>query len=125
MIVFNIKNIRKKKGITLYKLEKITGISRAYLYKLENNIKLNPTLAVLYSIANGLDVNIKDLFFSKFDIEDLKQEMYKRIDKYGLNSPKVMEISQILDLLINIEMQEKTWHYNMYINAKMKKINAS
>lgn len=107
MIVFNIKNIRKKKGITLYKLEKITGISRAYLYKLENNIKLNPTLAVLYSIANGLDVNIKDLFFSKFDIEDLKQEMYKRIDKYGSNSPKVMEISQILDLLINIEMQEK------------------
>ena len=107
MIVFNIKNIRKKKGITLYKLEKITGISRAYLYKLENNIKLNPTLAVLYSIANGLDVNIKDLFFSKFDIEDLKQEMYKRIDKYGLNSPEVMEISQILDLLINIKMQEK------------------
>lgn len=107
MIVFNIKNIRKKKGITLYKLEKITGISRAYLYKLENNIKLNPTLAVLYSIANGLDVNIKDLFFSKFDIEDLKQEMYNRIDKFGLNSKEVLEVSQIIDLLINIKMQEK------------------
>lgn len=107
MIVFNIKNIRKKKGITLYKLEKITGVSRAYLYKLENNIKLNPTLAVLYSIANGLDVNIKDLFFSKFDIEDLKQEMYTRIDKFGLNSKEVLEVSQIIDLLINIKMQEK------------------
>lgn len=107
MIVFNIKNIRKKKGITLYKLEKITGISRAYLYKLENNIKLNPTLAVLYSIANGLNVNIKDLFFSKFDIEDLKQEMYNRIDKFGLNSKEVLEVSQIIDLLINIKTQEK------------------
>lgn len=107
MIVFNIKNIRKKKGITLYKLEKITGISRAYLYKLENNIKLNPTLAVLYSIANGLNVNIKDLFFSKFDIEDLKQEMYNRIDKFGLNSKEVLEVSQIIDLLINVKMQEK------------------
>lgn len=107
MIIFNIKNIRKKKGITLYKLEKITGISRAYLYKLENNIKLNPTLAVLYSIADGLDVNIKDLFFSKFDIENLKQEMYTRIDKFGLNSKEVLEVSQIIDLLINVKMQEK------------------
>lgn len=107
MIVFNIKNIRKKKGITLYKLEKITGISRAYLYKLENNIKLNPTLAVLYSIADGLDVNIKDLFFSKFDMENLKQEMYTRIDKFGLNSKEVLEVSQIIDLLINVKMQEK------------------
>lgn len=107
MIIFNIKNIRKKKGITLYKLEKITEISRAYLYKLENNIKLNPTLAVLYSIADGLDVNIKDLFFSKFDIENLKQEMYTRIDKFGLNSKEVLEVSQIIDLLINVKMQEK------------------
>lgn len=107
MIIFNIKNIRKKKGITLYKLEKITGISRAYLYKLENNIKLNPTLAVLYSIADGLDVNIKDLFFSKFDIENLKQDMYTRIDKFGLNSKEVLEVSQIIDLLINVKMQEK------------------
>ena len=107
MIVFNIKNIRKKKGITLYKLEKITGVSRAYLYKLENNIKLNPTLAVLYSIADGLDVNIKDLFFSKFDIENLKQDMYTRIDKFGLNSKEVLEVSQIIDLLINVKMQEK------------------
>lgn len=37
----------------------------------------------------------------------LKRELNRRIDVFGLNSVQVMEISQILDLLINIEMQEK------------------
>lgn len=108
MVIFNIKNIRLQKKISISKLSKITNISRTYIRDLENNIKLNPTLAVLYSIANSLDVNIKDLFYTKFDIENLKEEMYKRIDKYGLNSPEVMEISQVIDLLINIEIQEKS-----------------
>ena len=107
MVIFNIKNIRLQKKISISKLSKITNISRTYIRDLENNKKLNPTLAILYSIANALDVNIKDLFYSKFDIENLKEEMYARIDKYGLNSAEVMEISHLIDFLINIEMQEK------------------
>ena len=74
---------------------------------MEKGNKNNPTLDKLLSIATTLDVNIKDLFYTKFDIENLKEEMYKRIDKYGLNSAEVMEISHVIDLLINIEMQEK------------------
>ncbi len=31
--------------------------------------------------------------------------MYDRIDKFGLNSNEVLEISQIIDLLINIDMK--------------------
>lgn len=106
MIVFNIKKIREQKGLTLYRLEKITGISRAYLYRLENNKTTNPTLNTLYKISVALNVNIKDLFYSTLDIEELKKEMYKKIDKYGLNSKEVAEVSQLIDLLINIEMKE-------------------
>lgn len=107
MIVFNIKNIRKQKEITLYRLEKLTGISRAYLYRLENNKTTNPTISTLYKIAIALNVNIKDLFYSKFDIENLKEKMYQKIDTYGINSKEVAEISHLIDLLINIDMQEK------------------
>lgn len=105
MIVFNIQNLRKNKNISLYKLEKLTHLSRAYLSRLENNIKLNPSMNTLMRIANALDVNVKDLFYTTLDINNLKEEMYKRIDKYGINSKEVMEVSQIIDLLINIDMK--------------------
>ena len=107
MIVFNIKKIREEKRITLYRLEKLTGISRAYLYRLENNKTTNPTISTLYKIAISLNVNIKDLFYSKFDIESLKEKMYQKIDTYGINSKEVAGLSQLIDLLINIDMQEK------------------
>ena len=114
MFIFRIKEVREKKNMTLYKLEKETGISRSYLHALENNKKSNPSLATMYKISNALDVNIRDLFYATADINSLKEEMYARIDKYGLNSAEVMEISQVIDLLINIEIQEKSWLHNTF-----------
>lgn len=103
MIVFVIKKIRENKNISLYKLSKITGLSRTYLRKIENNINTNPTLSVLEKIATSLEVDIKDLFYSKLDIDNLKQQMYKKIDMYGINSEEVLEISHIIDLILNID----------------------
>lgn len=64
MIVFKIKEIRKNKKITIYKLAQETSISRGYLTDLENNKKCNPTLQTLCKIASALNVNVKDLFDS-------------------------------------------------------------
>ncbi len=105
MIVFNIRNVRKNRKISLRKLSDMTGISRAYLYDLENNRRFNPTLFILQKIAEELEVNIKDLFYSLNDIDNLKEEMYRRINKYGINSKEVLEVSQVIDLLINIKMK--------------------
>ncbi len=106
MIVFRIKQIRESKNITAYRLAKDIKISRSYLSELENNKKMNVSLQVLVDIADYLNVNVKDLFYTTFDINSLKQKMYRRIDKYGINSPEVLEISQIIDLLINIDMRK-------------------
>lgn len=106
MYVFNIKNLRKSKGISLNKLHQMTGVSRAYLHDLENNRRFNPTLFILQKISEVLEVNIKDLFYSPNDIDNLKQEMYRRIDEYGLDSKEVLEVSQIIDLLINVKMKK-------------------
>ena len=107
MVVFVIKQLRESKNISQYKLSKITNISRTYLRNLEKNKVCNPTMHTLDLIAQALNVNIKDLFYSKLDIEELKEELNYRIDKFGLNSNEVMEASQILDLIINIK-KEKT-----------------
>lgn len=102
MLIFNIKNIRLNKNITLYKLSKMTGLSRTYLRNIENNIDTNPTVSVLEKIASVLEVNIKDLFYSELDIECLKKQMYEKIDMYGINSKEALEISSIIDLVLNI-----------------------
>lgn len=103
MYVFVIKLLRRSKNITLYKLSQVTGISRTYLRELENNNVFNPTMKVLDKIANALDVTIKDLFYYDNDVNKLKEEMYRRIEVLGLDSKEVYEISQIIDLLLNVE----------------------
>lgn len=107
MFVFVIKNIRLKKNLTIYRLSKITGINRGYLTQLENNKKFNPSLEIMYKIAKALDVKVDDLFYSELDIDSLKEQMYRKIDKYGINSKEVLEVSQIIDLLINVKTQKK------------------
>ena len=106
MIVFRIKQIRESKNITAYRLAKDVKISRSYLSELENNKKMNVSLEVLVNIADYLNVNVKDLFYTTFDINSLKQKMYRRIDKYGINSKEALEVSQIIDLRINIDMRK-------------------
>lgn len=106
MFVFVIKNIREKKNITIYRLSKITGISRPYLTQLENNKKFNPSLATMYKIANALEVKVDDLFYSELDIDDLREEMYRRMDIYGRTSKEVLEVSHVIDLLLNIKMKK-------------------
>lgn len=105
MFVFVIKKIRLEKNITLYRLSKLTGITRSYLIELENNKKFNPSLKVMHKIATALNVKVDDLFYSELDMKSLKKEMYRRIDTYGINAKEVMEISQIIDLLINLKLK--------------------
>lgn len=106
MFVFIIKNVRESKNITLYRLMKLTGLSYSYLSELENNKVFNPSLKTMHTIANALNVKIDDLFYSELDLEKLREEMYDRIDIFGLDSKEVLEISQIIDLLINVKMKE-------------------
>lgn len=106
MFVFVIKNKRIEKNITLYRLVKITGLSYSYLSELENNKVFNPSLATMYKIAHALDCKIDDLVYGELDIDNLKKELNRRIDEYGLRSKEALEISQIIDLLINIKMEK-------------------
>lgn len=105
MFVFVVKNIRENKKNSLNKLSEKTRISKSYLHELENNKKFNVSLDKLYRIASALNVNVKDLFYTALDIEDLRKELHDRINKYGLNSKETIEISKVIDLLVNINFK--------------------
>lgn len=106
MFVFVIRNVREKRNMSLYRLVKITGLSYSYLSELENNKIFNPSLKTMYKIANALDVKVDDLFYSELDIDILKEEMYRRIDEFGIDSKEAMEVSQVIDLLINVKFKK-------------------
>ncbi|MDD2389590.1 MAG: XRE family transcriptional regulator [Desulfobacterales bacterium] len=58
-----IKEIRKKKGLSLQNLSERCGYSKGYLSKIERS-KDAPRIAVLQAISNALEVPITELFKS-------------------------------------------------------------
>lgn len=60
MYLKEIKNSRKKKGITQEQLAKLTGLSRNTIINFEND-KRNPRVKDLRKIANALSVPIEQL----------------------------------------------------------------
>lgn len=107
MFIFEIKKIRNLKNIKLNELCFKSGLSRSYLTKLENNHLNTCNLETLKKISDSLEVNIKDLFYTEYDIEDLKEELNEIVDEYGIKSKEALEISQLVDLLINVINKEK------------------
>ena len=59
-------------------------------------------MKILDKIVSVLNVTIKDLFYYNNDVEELRSEMYRRINKHGLDSKETYEVSQIIDLLLNV-----------------------
>lgn len=105
MFIFIIKEVREELGITQEELSKRTGISRNYIAELENSKKVNPSFETIFKIAQALGVEIRKIYVAISDIDKLKEELYIAIDKYGINAPETLKISELIDKLVNLKMQ--------------------
>ncbi|MCG8479524.1 MAG: XRE family transcriptional regulator [Spirochaetales bacterium] len=56
----NIRNLRKERALTLDVLAERSGVSKAMLSQIEAE-KVNPTVATVWKISQGLDVEINEL----------------------------------------------------------------
>lgn len=56
-----IKEYRKKAGLTQARLADLVGVSAAYIQQLEKGVKKNPSLRLIYLIAECLGINIDEL----------------------------------------------------------------
>ena len=65
----NIKNIREKKKLTLDSASSVTGVSRSMLAQIEKG-DVNPTISVLWKIANGYKVSFTELIENKDENAD-------------------------------------------------------
>lgn len=59
-----IRLYRKQKGMNLDELAKKAGISTGYLCHLEKGTRANPSIPIMEKIAEILEKNIADIFFS-------------------------------------------------------------
>jgi transcriptional regulator with XRE-family HTH domain len=59
-IARNVKSIREKKKLTLDAASAITGVSRSMLSQIEKG-EVNPTVSLLWKIANGYKVSFSSL----------------------------------------------------------------
>ncbi len=107
MFIFVIKKIRNQKRMKLNEICEKTKLSRSYLTKLENNHLNTCSLETLKKISDAIEVNIKDLFYTTDDIEDLKEELNEIVDEHGLNSEEALEMSRLIDSLINLSYKQK------------------
>ncbi|MFP5471838.1 MAG: helix-turn-helix domain-containing protein [Bacteroidia bacterium] len=55
-----IKSLRKDKGMSQAELANVCGKDRQSLERVENG-RINPTIHYLKTIAEGLEINLKDL----------------------------------------------------------------
>ena len=77
-----IAEIRNKKNMTQDKLAELTNYSTNHIAKLES-ARTNPSFALLASIANALDVELKELFNfpEQHTIDYMRNKLTKEINK--------------------------------------------
>ncbi len=66
VVAVNIKKIRERKKLTLDAAAELTGVSRSMLAQIEKG-DVNPTISVLWKIANGYKVSFTSLVEEESD----------------------------------------------------------
>jgi transcriptional regulator with XRE-family HTH domain len=94
-----VKQIRMNKGLSLFKLSKMTGLSKSYLNEIEKGKKYPKTDKIL-NLAESLEINYDDLVSLKLDknlapvAEILQSEMFKEIplEIFGIEERDLIDI---------------------------------
>ncbi len=83
MIGKNIQRIRNSRKLTLNVLSERSGVSKAMLSQIESD-KVNPTVATVWKIARGLNVELNDLL----DTDDQPKRIFS-LNPAGEEPPKL------------------------------------
>ncbi len=60
---YRLKEIREQAGVTIEELAKKSGVSRNWIWKIENGKATSVSVNVLLALAMALNKDVDDLFF--------------------------------------------------------------
>lgn len=73
-----LKRYRLQENLSINKLSKLSGVSTTYISKLENNNRAYPTVEIIFNLAYGLTMKIKEKYK---DIENSDDFLYPQIEE--------------------------------------------
>ncbi|AVX30035.1 transcriptional regulator, XRE family with cupin sensor [Carboxydocella thermautotrophica] len=84
VIASNLKRIREERKLSLDKMAQLTGVSKSMLSKIERE-EANPTIAIMWKIANGLKISFTSLLNSPQSATELirHQELQPLVEDNG------------------------------------------
>src|SRR4051812_45025063 len=96
----SLRKQRARAALSLTDLSSVTGISRPYLVRLENDPEANPSLDVLHRLAEALDVTIAELLGRPaitIDAEslDIPSTLRAYADEVGLPRQELLTLASI------------------------------
>ena len=120
MIGKNIQRIRTSRKLTLNVLSERSGVSKAMLSQIESD-KVNPTVATVWKIARGLNVELNDLLDS-----DEQPKRIFTLNPAGEDSPRLethengvsIRILSPLSMVEDLEMYLVTLEPHSILNSE-------
>jgi len=93
-----LRKFREQKGLSLDELAAETGISKAYLWKLERKPDTNPSIELVQRLAAGLETTVSALVPSesgpKTDIE-IPPGLQRARERYSMSDEDVQDLAAI------------------------------
>ena len=96
-----IRDLRIKKGMSLTKLAKVSGISKSYLSFIERGKQTNPSIEVIEKISKALSVDLQSLLTTPKQNEppDLDIEVIQLAIEMSNSNIDKEKLRQLINLL--------------------------
>jgi transcriptional regulator with XRE-family HTH domain len=94
-----LRRLRKDKGLTMDGLAQAAGISKSYVWELENRPAQRPSGQVLHAVATVLGVTVQDLLGEPAPVEGGPEDLAFFREYIGLSEADKERYRKMLDLI--------------------------
>jgi XRE family transcriptional regulator, master regulator for biofilm formation len=105
MIGKNIKEYRKRRGLSLSEFSERSGISKSYISNIERNLHQNPSIQIMNKIASVLNVELEDLLIpgssikSESVVENEWLDFIQELKNSGIEKKHIQEYKTVIEFI--------------------------
>lgn len=86
-----LQSIRLERGLSISTLSAISGVSETHIRNIEKG-NSNPTIDVIGALTWALDIELHELFYEEFDLDDVSNSLMKEINKLSRDQRKALRL---------------------------------